>query len=64
VTFTKHEAAAALGISLRSLERAMQHGEIGFYRLTAKPTFGQHHIDDFRASREVKPKVQRMRRTA
>jgi excisionase family DNA binding protein len=63
-TFTKREAAEYLGISLRSLEAAMQHGRIGFYRLTSRPTFGQQHLDDFMQSREVKPKVQRMRKTA
>jgi hypothetical protein len=55
---TKEEAAKRIGISVRSLERKMQQREIGYYRITNRPTFGEHHIEHFLRSKEVRPKGQ------
>jgi predicted site-specific integrase-resolvase len=62
VTHTKAQVAQRLGITVRTLGRIMKRGEIGYYRITAIPTFSDQHIEEFLKSKEVRPT--KVRRTA
>lgn len=52
--FTKPETATRLGVSLATLNRIIQKGKIGKYRIGAgRVLFGDHHITDYlKASEE------------
>jgi len=62
VDLSLEQAAAALGMHVRSLQRKMRAGAIGYYRGTSRPTFSTAHLDAYRQQHEVQPMKKRLSR--
>lgn len=63
-SYTMNEAARALRIGRRTLERLVADGLIGHYRIGRRYAFTDEHLNEYRASVEVPRTAFPMRRIA
>jgi excisionase family DNA binding protein len=51
---SRAEAAEILGVSIKTVQRLLSKGRLGFYRHGSRVTIGDTHIEEYRSSVEVK----------